>query len=161
MTGSPDNSGLARRVLSEFRKRPVILKAISFAFIGVINALVDFGVFLLALEYLSPLIPGERIELVVANVIAWMVAVSGSYVMNSYVTFAAESGRRLRWKSYAAFAASGILGVIANTATLLVAAEFVPVVAAKILAIGAGFLVNFSMSHFVVFRPRKEHPAGR
>jgi putative flippase GtrA len=30
----------------------------------------------------------------------------------------------------------------------------VPVVLAKLLAIGASFLVNFSLSHFVVFRPR-------
>ena len=40
----------------------------------------------------------ERLDLIAANVLAWMVAVSGSYVMNSYVTFAAESGRKLRWK---------------------------------------------------------------
>jgi len=46
-------------------------------------------------------------------VIAWMVAVAGSYVMNSYVTFAAESPR-LRWKHFS-LRASGILGVIANT----------------------------------------------
>jgi putative flippase GtrA len=29
----------------------------------------------------------------------------------------------------------------------------------KVLAIGAGFLVNFSLSHFVVFRAR--HPKPR
>ncbi len=38
---------------------------------------------------------------------SWLVAVSGSYVMNSYVTFAAESGRRLRWRAYGTFVASG------------------------------------------------------
>ena len=75
--------------------------------------------------------PGERLDLIAANVLAWMVAVTGSYVMNSYVTFAAESGRKLRWKAFFAFAAAGILGVIANTATLVVAADFMPVVAAK------------------------------
>ena len=33
-----------------------------------------------------------------------------------------------------------------------------------LVAIGAGFVVNFSMSHFVVFRPRKDQaqtPTGR
>ena len=155
MSETPENVGLARRALLLLRKQVVLLKAMSFALIGVINSLIDFAVFLFTLRYVTEPLPGERLDLIAANVLAWMVAMSGSYVMNSYVTFAAESGRKLRWKSFFAFAASGILGVVANTATLLIAAEFMPVIPAKILAIGVGFLVNFSMSHFVVFRPRK------
>ena len=89
-----------------------------------------------------------------ANVIAWFVAVSFSYVMNSSITFATESGGKLRWKDYAAFAASGIAGVIANTTALVAASYFMPVLAAKLLAILASFVVNFSLTHFVVFRPR-------
>ena len=49
---------------------------------------------------------------------------------------------------------SGIAGVIANTTTVVIAAQFVPVWAAKLIAILVGFVVNFSLSHFVVFRPR-------
>src|SRR5262249_28778686 len=110
-------------------------------------SLVDLGVFLAAYYVLKlPLIP--------ANVLSWFVAVSGSYVMNSYVTFAAESGRELRWRAYVAFVASGIAGVITNTTVLVIASYWVPVVLAKLLAMGASFLVNFSLSHFVVFRPR-------
>jgi len=148
----------------------MVFKAVSFAAIGVVNALVDFGVFLLALNYLIPAqavadavgvlaaklgFAAGDVSLVIANGIAWLVAVSGSYVMNSYVTFAVESGRKLTWRAYLTFAASGILGWLANTATLVVASRILPVVAAKVLAIGAGFVVNFSMSHFVVFRPRR------
>jgi putative flippase GtrA len=73
--------------------------------------------------------------------------------MNSFITFAAESGRKLRWRAYGAFVASGVVGVIANTATLVIAAQFLPVWAAKGLAILVSFAVNFSLSHFVVFRP--------
>ena len=80
---------------------------------------------------------------------------SCSYAMNSFITFAAESGRRLRWRDYGTFVASGVLGAAANTAMLVFAARFMPVLAAKGCAILAGFLVNFSMSHFVVFRPRR------
>ena len=74
--------------------------------------------------------------------------------MNSLITFAAESGRKLTWRAYTTFAVSGVLGLIADTATLLIAKEFLPIMLAKLVAIGAGFVVNFSMSHFVVFRPR-------
>jgi putative flippase GtrA len=98
----------------------------------------------------------ETMVLVIANVNSWLVAVSCSYAMNSFVTFAAESGRRLRWKDYGTFVASGILGAVANTVALVIAAQFMPVLAAKGCAILAGFGVNFSMSHFVVFRSRRE-----
>jgi putative flippase GtrA len=75
--------------------------------------------------------------------------------MNSMTTFARESGRKLSWRAYGTFAASGIAGVIANTTAVLVAVQFVEVWAAKLIAILVGFVVNFSLSHFVVFRPKK------
>ncbi|RYF46787.1 MAG: GtrA family protein, partial [Comamonadaceae bacterium] len=77
-----------------------------------------------------------------------------SYVMNTMITFRAESGRVLRRKDYLVFAASGVLGMIANTATLLLLSSIMPVYAAKICAIFTAFVVNFAMSHFVVFRTK-------
>jgi putative flippase GtrA len=127
---------LFRRLVQAWRTRGVTLKAASFALVGVVNTFIDL-----------PLIP--------ANVLAWLVAVSGSYVMNSFITFAAESGRQLRWRAYGAFVASGVAGVITNTAILVVASYWLPVLAAKLLAIAVSFVVNFSLSHFVVFRTRE------
>ena len=139
---------LFRRLVQAWRTRGVTLKAASFAVVGVVNTFIDLGIFLAAYNLLNlPLIP--------ANVLAWLVAVSGSYVMNSFITFAAESGRQLRWRAYGAFVASGIAGVIANTAILVVASYWLPVLAAKLLAIAVSFVVNFSLSHFVVFRTRE------
>jgi putative flippase GtrA len=67
----------------------------------------------------------------------------------------------LTWRSYLTFVTSGIVGVVANTTTLVVAdALLKPLLfgaslyVAKLLSIGVSFVVNFSMSHFVVFRPR-------
>jgi putative flippase GtrA len=97
----------------------------------------------------------EKLALIPANVVAWSVAVSGSYVLNSLVTFAVESGRQLRLKSFASFVASGAAGLIANTAAVYGLSYFIPEVAAKACAILASFLVNFSLSHFVVFRPAR------
>jgi len=153
----------------------VLRKAISFALIGVINVAVDTGIFLLSYSYLRSHAPAlhppdafaqwcactsrDTLTLDTANVIAWVVAVSGSYAMNSFITFASESGRRLRWLDYGTFVASGILGVIANTTALIVAAQFMPVLPAKGCAILTAFAVNFSISHFVVFRPRRNAAA--
>ena len=139
---------LQRRLARAWHERAVTLKAESFAMVGVVNSLVDYSVFLSAYYLLDlPLIP--------ANVLAWLVAVSGSYVMNCFITFAAESGRQLRWRAYGAFVASGVVGVIINTTVLVVASRWLPVPVAKLLAIAASFVVNFSLSHFVVFRTRE------
>jgi putative flippase GtrA len=127
---------------------PTILKMVSFAMIGVANALVDFSVFAFAYKLLGmPLVP--------SNVVAWLVAVSGSYVMNTLITFRHESGRILRREDYLKFVASGILGVFAATTTLVVLSYFVEVFLAKLVSILVSFAANFSMSHFVVFRRRE------
>jgi putative flippase GtrA len=127
--------------------RPMAIKALSFGLIGAVNSAVDFGVFALAYYYFGA-------SIIVAQIAAWIVAVTGSYVMNSMITFAAESGQRLSLKSYFNFALAQAGGFLANTATVLVASLFIPVWAAKLLAIGASFVVNFTLSHFVVFRRR-------
>lgn len=159
-------------LLMSWRNGALSLKALSFALIGVFNTLIDYSVFLSARAVLtqSPAavslinsIAGScacasstTISLIAANIMSWLVAVTGSYILNSSITFAAESGRKLRWRSYAIFLASGIVGWFANTATLLIAAQvlLLPVWAAKAVAILASFVVNFSLSHFVVFRVR-------
>jgi putative flippase GtrA len=144
-------SQLARRALDAWHQRAIVLKALSFAVVGVVNSAVDFGVFSFAYYYLA-------LPIVAANVLAWIVAVTGSYVMNSLTTFARESKRVLTLKAYAGFAASQVAGLVANTATVVIASYFMPVWIGKVLAIGVSFLVNFSLSHFVVFRKRPETP---
>lgn len=159
-------------LLDGWRTRAFSLKAITFALVGVVNTLVDYSIFLVARAALarSPAAlslfssaaiscrcaSATTISLIAANMMSWIVAVSGSYVLNSSITFAAESGRKLRWRSYAMFFASGIVGWLANTATLVFAAEVLlfPIWLAKAVAILASFVVNFSLSHFVVFRVR-------
>ena len=139
------------RLRIAWHERAIALKAASFASVGVVNTGIDFSVFWTAATYLQwPLVP--------SNVVAWLVAVSCSYVMNSFITFGPESGRTLRWRDYVAFAASGVAGMIASTATLFALSYVMPVLVAKLLSIIVSFAVNFSLSHFVVFKAKK--PAG-
>jgi putative flippase GtrA len=139
---------LLDRLTVAWHERAVALKAISFALVGVVNTAIDFSVFWTTARILGwPLVP--------ANVLAWLVAVSFSYAMNSMLTFGPESGRTLRWRDYAAFAASGVAGMVASTATLFALSYVMPVLSAKLLSILVSFVVNFSLSHFVVFKARK------
>jgi len=137
------------RLSQAWRERAIVLKAASFAIVGVVNSAVDFGVFSFGYYYLG-------LPIVAANSLAWVVAVTGSYVMNSTITFAAESGRRLDLRRYVGFALSQFAGFLANTATVwcLVELAHMPAWAAKLAAILVSFAVNFSLSHFVVFRAR-------
>lgn len=131
-----------------WHERAIALKALSFAMVGVVNTLIDFSVFWSANNLLHwPLVP--------SNVLAWLVAVSFSYGMNTFITFGPESGRVLRWRDYATFIASGVAGMVASTATLVALSYVMPVLFAKLVSILVSFVVNFSLSHFVVFRTRK------
>jgi len=78
-------------------------KASTFALVGVVNTAVDFCVFMVGYKLL-------HLELIPANLLSWIVAVSGSYVLNSMITFAAESGRKLTLRAYVSFVASGVAG---------------------------------------------------
>jgi len=153
MTSAPHSAPLARRLVDRLRaawhERAILLKAVSFGLVGLVNLTIDFAIFSLGYFYFG-------LPIIAANVIAWTAGVTNSYVLNSLITFAAESGRKLRVKDYLTFCASQAGGLVANTATVFVASYFMPVLVGKVLAIGAGFLVNFSLSHFVVFRAR--HP---
>jgi putative flippase GtrA len=138
------------RLRVAWHERAIALKAISFGLVGVVNSAVDFAVFSFAYYYLG-------LSIVIANTLAWVIAVSGSYVLNSTITFAHESGRKLSPKSYFGFALSQVVGFLANTGTVWCLVELLhaPAWAAKIAAIGMSFAVNFSLSHLVVFRVRR------
>lgn len=145
-------------------------KALSFALIGVINTVIDYGVFftvrsllerstqlswqLASLAGWCRCARADDFVLVLANVTAWSIAITGSYFMNALITFATETERKLRWHSYARFVAAGAIGLAASTATLLlcVQALLLPVWLAKLVAVGASFLATFSLAHLVVFK---------
>jgi len=146
----PPLQNIRDRLVLAWHERAIALKAASFAMVGVANTAVDFCVFWTTATYLHwPLVP--------ANVLAWILAMTFSYAMNSFITFGPESGRVLRWRDYASFAASGVAGMVSSTATLLALSYFIPVLLAKLASILVSFAVNFSLSHFVVFRPRRPH----
>ncbi len=140
-------ASLAERLSAAWRERAVALKAVSFALVGLVNTAVDAAIFFLLLGYATP-------SLIVANVTAWFIANTGSYVMNSFTTFSAETGGKLSLRHYMGFVGSGLVAVTATTATVVIAAKFMPVWGAKAIAILVSFAVNFTITHFVVFRPK-------
>ncbi len=121
--------------------RTLLKQIFSFGLIGFVNAGVDTAVFFAAIKFLTD-------NLILANICAWIVAVSCSYVLNSRFTFR----KPLQLKDYLFFATTQIGGLVANTTALVLTAPLVPLIVAKIIAIGFGFVVNFTLARFIVFR---------
>ncbi len=142
------------------RIRRDIGKATSFATVGVLNFGVNTAIFFsIVYLVLAPLGLAEHwAAIAAANAAAWLVAMTFSFVLNSLFTFRRESGGRLKFKAYLRFAASGLVGMVAETATLLIVRAFLPLLYAKLAAIGVSFVVNFTMTRLIVY---PEKPVSR
>ena len=143
---------LLANIIDAWRRRTMLAKLFSFASIGVVNVAVDVSAFTIAFKLAAlPLIP--------SNVVAWLVAVSGSYAMNTKITFGRETGGIYSLGRYLSFAASGIFGLVVATTILVILSRYVSVPVAKLASIIVAFGVNFSVSHFIVFRIAHEDAA--
>lgn len=118
-----------------------------FGLVGFINAGVDAAIFFLALHTVTK-------SLIVANTCAWVVAVTCSYFLNSRFTFSGPSARPFSLKDYLVFVLTQVGGFVAHTAMLVASAPYVPLWFAKLLGIGVGFVVNFTLARAIVFRNR-------
>ena len=76
--------------------------------------------------------------------------------MNSLTTFSAETGGGCGCKDYAGFVDVRHRGRHGVDHAVVFAAKFMPVWAAKGIAILVSFAVNFTITHFVVFRTKGE-----
>lgn len=123
------------------------VKITTFAMIGVINTVLDASIFFLLLGYVTS-------SIAAANVGAWLTVIVWSFVINSLTTFSAETGGKPRLKHFPGFVGSGIMAVTASTIVIVLAAKFMPVWAAKAIAVLVSFSVNFSITQFLVFRPK-------
>lgn len=90
------------RLLTGWRNRAMSFKAIAFAFIGVVNTVVDYCVFLtaralldrwpVALAFVGSVSDFRQcgnaptISLIAANTVSWIVAISGSYIVSAVLT---------------------------------------------------------------------------
>src|ERR1700712_3172619 len=130
---------LLDRILAVGRNRAPVIKIMSFALIGAVNAIIDFAVFTAAYRLLA-------LTLILSNVMSWSIAVCCSYTMNSKITFRRETNGVLTRNDFLRFVGSGIFGLIVTTTSLVILSHYANIWAAKFISIVVGFIVNFSMS---------------
>lgn len=141
----------SRLVALVLREAP---KVMSFGLIGVFNGFVNYLVTVgLTAWLLAPLgLAGSDAALGAAKAAGWAVAVSNSYVLNTLITFASVSGRKLEWRTYGRFVASGTVGLAIEVGSFLVAVRYLPLGLAAIVPIGLAFVANFTLTRLLVFR---------
>ena len=122
----------------------VKLEFLRFGLVGVVNTLVDFAVFVLLyrLVGLDPLL---------ANALAFLVAVTNSYFLNHHWTFR-QSETPLSISAYLRFAVLNAGGLLIGSLAILSLGHYMPMELAKLIATAITLVVNFTSSKIFVFK---------
>lgn len=115
-----------------------------FSSVGVVNTLLDFGVF-------SFLFYVEDVPYVIAHIMAFFLALANSFLLNALWTFKNLKRDRLA-RQIAAFVAVGVVGLVLSTTTIYILGQYIPVLLAKIAATGVSMIWNYTGSWLFVFR---------
>jgi dolichol-phosphate mannosyltransferase len=139
----------ARRLKQLFeQKAGRLAHPVQFALVG----LSGMGVDLLAFALLGLWLPIGG-----ARALAIWLAMSWNYVLNRRVTFSA-CRRPFRWRDYALFCGSCLAGAVASWSICVGSCAASAWLAryplfAALLGVAAGFILNYSLSRRLVFRP--------
>ncbi|MES9901622.1 MAG: GtrA family protein [Sedimenticola sp.] len=119
---------------------------IRFGIVGVVNTVVDFGLFIL-------LFWGLELEPLKANTMAYFMAVTNSYILNHLWTFRVDNSA-LSLVSYVRFVAFNSFGLFISTLAILFLSNFIRIEFAKLLAVGITLVWNYTTSRRFVFNRR-------
>lgn len=123
-----------------------------FGAVGIANTATDFAVFFALAAIGTPAL--------LANAAGFLVANLQSFVVNAHVTFR-ENGApaRLSVGRYVRFAAAHGLSLVVSTVLILLLADAIGPVRAKLSAVAVSLVANYFFSSKFVFRPAAAGPA--
>lgn len=117
------------------RTRNVWQKAIRFGLVGLLNTLIDVATFALLIALSFPALA--------ANVGAWLVAISASYMMNSRWSFERDQQLREGWSILRFFGLGALVSLGISSGAILALAPVIGLWPAKILGVAAAAVLNF------------------
>lgn len=115
--------------------RNVWQKAIRFGLVGMLNTLIDVATFALLIALSFPALA--------ANVGAWLVAISASYVMNSRWSFERDLQLREGWSILRFVGLGALVSLGISSGAILALAPVIGLWPAKILGVAAAAVLNF------------------
>ena len=122
-----------------------------YIFFGVLTTVVNYIVFFISTRWLGA-------PLVVANIMAWIVAVLFAYATNKRWVFESKiTGFIPILKELSSFIAVRIISGIVDTVLMVILVELLLVydMIAKVIVSGVYIILNFVLSKWIVFRKKK------
>jgi len=133
------------RLIHGLRKPANWLQLVRFAIVGGVGFIVNLAVYAL-------LVHGFGVEYLIANIAAWLVAVTNNFVLNRHWTFDAGAGRAHRQAGRFLTVSLMAEAVSLLLLTLFVAVAHLDKVAAQALAVGCATPLNFLGNKLWSFR---------
>ncbi|HVC36316.1 MAG TPA: bifunctional glycosyltransferase family 2/GtrA family protein [Candidatus Dormibacteraeota bacterium] len=132
--------------LSNLAKRTWVKQFLSFSIIGLLNTLLDIGLFLGLTSYVSIF----AAHIIIAKAVSFSIAATNSFILNRHFTFKHKGQFR---KLYIPYLITSTIGLGLNTGALYLAinAAHANRITALILATSATLLWNFSINKLWVF----------
>ena len=120
------------------------VRFIKFGMVGVVNTIIDFSIFVFLLRVMEwdPLW---------SNFVAYVAAVTNSYIMNMLWTFRFTSEKNLNASTFLMFVSINSMGLIIGTSVIFIFQPIMQEETAKLIAVFLTLLWNFfGTKHFVV-----------
>ena len=136
-------------LISQLKDRRTLVEFIRFCITGATNSGVDFGLYV----FLTRSVAFWARHIVIASAVAYAVAIGSSFALNNFWTFRRDHlgwGRRSVKFLLVSFSALGIHVYIFSFLTGLGMHDLI----AKVLAVGAGGVWNFTLYKFWAFAER-------
>jgi putative flippase GtrA len=122
-------------------------RAAIFIGVGAINTVLDISAFACFHQLLG-------VAVIPSNVLAFLIAVTNSYVLNLLMTFADRRGGRGTVGSFARFLLVALIALAASTTVVYFASMVVHPLLAKLVATAASTVVNYTGCYRFVFSGR-------
>lgn len=139
-----------------------LLQFVKFGLVGVWNTVFSFVINLICLRVfkatniLGQVVFGTPIRVYTANIIAWIISVFVSYLLNDHFVFKMEEGqKRSFWKSlFKSYVSYGFTGLILNNvlAVLWVGVMGIPEEIAPLISLIIAIPINFFMNKLWAFK---------
>ncbi|MEM7707639.1 MAG: GtrA family protein [Pseudomonadota bacterium] len=133
----------------ELMKSETVRQGAAYGAVGVVNTLTDFLVFIVLLYLVE-------IHLLLANTLAFCVAVIQSYILNNYWTFGAVPRKVSHHRQLGAFLLVQMGALALSNVTIVLLSQYLNPMISKLFATVVAFAWGFVLSKRFVFRS----PAG-
>ena len=124
--------------------RTILVQMSKFAAVGLVNTGVDFLVF-------TALFFGVSAHVLVANTIGYLSGTVNSFVWNKFWTFSGHAQQLPSTRQFPMFLVVGLGGLGLSNLVVWLFVSIVPVLVAKLMAVGVTFVWNFLLSRRFVY----------